>query len=252
MRNDRYRQEREEIKELLMQYENLRAGRANSFIEQEGFERLVEYFDEKDKFAEAITVCDYAINQYPNTAALLLLKANLLIVTKKYTDALELLNESEALDNLDSNLYILKTDAYLALDMHAKATELLEAAIENFDGEEKIDLLFELCDVYDDYENFEKVFDCLVLILNQDPANEEALYKICFWTDFTGRNEESITLHKQIIEEQPFNELAWFNLGAAYQGIKLHEKALDAYAYVIAINENLKMHTAIWEMLICG
>ena len=240
MRNERYRQEREEIKELLLQYENLRAGRPNSFIEQEGFERLVEYYDEKDRFDDAITVCDYAINQYPNTAALLLLKANLLIVTKKYKEALELLNESEALDNLDTNLYILKTDAFLALDMQAKAAKILEAAIANFEGEEKVDLLFELCDVYDDYENFEKVFDCLVLILTQDPANEEALYKICFWTDFTGRNEESITLHKQIIEEQPFNELAWFNLGAAYQGIKLHEKALDAYGYVVAINEKFE------------
>ena len=240
MRNDRYRQEREEMKELLQQYDNLRAGRANSFIEQEGFERLVEYFDEKDRFDDAITVCEYAINQYPNTAALLLLKANLLIVTKKYKEALELLDESEQLDNLDSNLYILKTDAYLALDMQAKAAKILEEAIEYFEGEEKIDLLFELCDVYDDYENFEKVFDCLVLILTQDSANEEALYKICFWTDFTGRNEESITLHKQILEEQPFNELAWFNLGAAYQGIKLHEKALDAYGYVVAINEKFE------------
>lgn len=240
MRNDRYRQDREELKELLAQYDNLRAGRPNSFIEQEGFERLIEYFDEKDKLQEALTVCDYAINQYPNTPPLMLLKANLLIVTKNYSEALDLLDEAEVLDSSDSDLYILKTDAYLALDMQAKAAEVLESAIETFEGEEKLDLLFELSDVYDDYENFEKVFDCLVLILKQDPANEEALYKICFWTDFTGRNEESIILHKEIIEEQPFNELAWFNLGAAYQGIKLHEKAIDAYGYVIAINEKFE------------
>ncbi len=240
MRNDRYRQDREELKELLAQYDNLRAGRPNSFIEQEGFERLIEYFDEKDKLQEALVVCEYAINQYPNNSTLLLLKSNLLIITKNYKEALDLLEEAEALDSLDSDLYILKTDAYLALDMQAKAAEVLESAIDMFEGEEKIDLLFELSDVYDDYENFEKVFDCLVLILKQDPANEEALYKICFWTDFTGRNEESIILHKEIIDEQPFNELAWFNLGAAYQGIKLHEKAIDAYGYVIALNEKFE------------
>ena len=62
------------------------------------------------------------------------------------------------------------------------------------------------------------------MILEEDPNNEEALYKICFWTDFTGRNEESIRLHQQIIDEYPYNELAWFNLAAAYQGIKLYEK----------------------------
>jgi tetratricopeptide (TPR) repeat protein len=73
--------------------------------------------------------------------------------------------------------------------------------------------------------------------LEQEPNNEEALYKICFWTDFTGRNEESIKLHQKIIDEFPYNDLAWFNLAAAYQGIKLYEKALDAYQYAIAINE---------------
>jgi tetratricopeptide (TPR) repeat protein len=67
--------------------------------------------------------------------------------------------------------------------------------------------------------------------------NEEALYKICFWTDFTGRNEESIKLHQRIIDEQPYNALAWFNLAAAYQGLKLHEKAIDAYQYAIVIDE---------------
>lgn len=240
MRNDRFRQDREEMKELLAQYDNLRAGRPNSYIEMEGFERIVEYFEDKDKLPDALTVCDYAMNQYPNTPDLMLLKANLLLITKQYKHALFLLDEVEKLDNTDSNLYILKTDAYLALDMQEKAAMVLEAAIENFEEEDKIELLFELADVYDDYENFDKVFDCLVNILKLDGANEEALHKICFWTDYTGRNEEGITLCKTILEDQPYNELAWFNLGAAYQGIKLHEKAIDAYEYVIAINDKFE------------
>jgi tetratricopeptide (TPR) repeat protein len=94
-----------------------------------------------------------------------------------------------------------------------------------------------LADVYDDYEEFDKVFDCLKIILEQEPNNEEALYKICFWTDFTGRNEESIRLHQRIIDEFPYNELAWFNLAASYQGLKLYEKAIDAYQFAIAIEE---------------
>ena len=100
-----------------------------------------------------------------------------------------------------------------------------------------MELLFELADVYDDYEEFNKVFDCLKLILEEDPNNEEALYKICFWTDFTGRNEEGIKLHQQIIDDFPYNEIAWFNLAAAYQGLKLYEKAIDAYQYAIVIEE---------------
>jgi tetratricopeptide (TPR) repeat protein len=164
-------------------------------------------------------------------------KCDLLIATKKYREALYFLEQAELLDSSDINLFILKTDAYLALDQQSKAASVLEAALNYFEGDEKIELLFELADVYDDYENFDKVFDCLKIILELDPNNEEALYKICFWTDFTGRNEEGIRLHQQIIEDFPFSELAWFNLAAAYQGIKLYEKAIDAYQYAVAIDE---------------
>lgn len=232
-----YRQDREELKELLQQYDNLKSGLSHSFIEEDAFEKIIDYFDEKDELPQALEAAEYAINQFPYSSTLLLKKADLLIASKKYKEALYNLKQSEQLDNSDINLYILKTDAYLALDQQEKAAATLETALDYFSGDEKIELLFELADVYDDYENFDKVFDCLKMILEMDPNNEEALYKICFWTDFTGRNEEGIRLHQQIIDEHPFNELAWFNLAAAYQGIRLYEKAIDAYQYAIAINE---------------
>lgn len=232
-----HRQDREELKALLQQFENLKAGKPNSFIEEDSFERIIDHFDEKEQLNLALEAASYGIEQYPYSATLLLKRADILIAQKEYKEALYVLDEAELLDRRDSNLFILKTDAYLALDMQQKAAEVLEAAIEEFEGDEKLDLLFELADVYDDYENFDKVFDCLKTILEQDGNNEEALYKICFWTDFTGRNEEGIRLHQQIIEEYPFNELAWFNLAAAYQGLKLYEKAIDAYEYAIAIDE---------------
>jgi tetratricopeptide (TPR) repeat protein len=232
-----YRQDREELKALLQQFDNLKSGKSNSFLEEDSFERIIDYFDENEQLSEALEAAEYGFQQYPYSSMLLLKKADLLIALRQYKEALIILDQAELLDSKDTNLYILKTDAYLALDQQQKAAAVLEAAIADFGGEEKIDLLFELADVYDDYENFEKVFDCLKMILEQEPNNEEALYKICFWTDFTGRNEEGIRLHQQIIEEFPFNELAWFNLAAAYQGLKLYEKAIDAYQYAVAIDE---------------
>jgi len=226
-----------ELQELLKRYENLKKGRSNSYIDEESFEKIIDYFDEKEDISSALEAAETGAEQYPFSSTMLIRKADLLIATHKYRDALNLLDHAAMLDSSDINVYILKTDAYLALDKQEKAVEILEQALALFTGEERISLLFELADVYDDYQEFEKVFDCLKLILEEEPNNEEALYKICFWTDFTGRNEESIKLHQKIIDEFPYNELAWFNLAAAYQGIKLYEKALDAYQYAIVINE---------------
>ncbi len=237
MKQNPFRQDREEIRELLRLFENLKNGRSHSFLEEEAFEKLIDYFDDKEDMTQALQAAELGIEIYPYSSSLLIKKADLLLATRQYKQALEILEQVELLDSNDINLFILKTDAYLALDQQEKAVELLQEGLELFTGDERLELLFELADVYDDYEEFEKVFDCLKLILEEEPANEEALYKICFWTDFTGRNEESIRLHLNIINEHPYSELAWFNLGAAYQGLKLYEKSIDAYMYCIAIDE---------------
>jgi len=237
MKENPLRKDNEDLQEILKRYENLKKGRSQSYIDEESFEKIIDYFDEKEDIGNALEAAERGAEQYPFSSTMIIRRADLLIATHKYREALSLLDHAAMLDSCDINVYILKTDAYLALDKQEKAVEILEQALELFSGDERISLLFELADVYDDYQEFEKVFDCLKLILEQDPNNEEALYKICFWTDFTGRNEESIKLHQRIIDEFPYNDLAWFNLAAAYQGIKLYEKALDAYQFAIVINE---------------
>ena len=52
-----YRQDREELKELLQQFDNLKAGKANSFIEEDSFERIIDYFDEKEQLYLGIGSC---------------------------------------------------------------------------------------------------------------------------------------------------------------------------------------------------
>ncbi|MGX5819445.1 tetratricopeptide repeat protein [Chitinophaga lutea] len=222
---------------MLQQFENLKEGRSHAFLDEDSFEQIIDYYDEHDELNNALQAVEFAIEQFPFSATLLLKKSALLIETKKYREALALLEKAAVLDSNDISLYILKTDVYLAMNQHEKAAAVLEEHIHLFEGEDRTDLLLELADVYDDWEEFEKVFDCLKILLEYDPNNEEALHKICFWTEFTGRNEESIRLHTNIINEHPYNHLAWFNLGTAYQGLKLYEKAIDAYQYAVAIDE---------------
>ena len=69
------------------------------------------------------------ILQYPYSCTLLVKKADLLIANRQYKRALVLLDKAEILDRNDIDIYVLRTDAYLALDMQDKAVALLEDAI---------------------------------------------------------------------------------------------------------------------------
>ncbi|WP_462239132.1 hypothetical protein [Ferruginibacter sp.] len=70
-----YRQDREELRELLQQYNNLKSGKSNSFIEEDSFERLIDYFDEKEQLSLALEASEYAISQYPYSSVLLFKKS---------------------------------------------------------------------------------------------------------------------------------------------------------------------------------
>ncbi len=229
--------DKEEMRNLLVQYNNLRAGGDFQFMEEEAFEKIIDYFDDNDQLTQALEAAECGIDIFPYSSLLLIKKADLLIASRKFAESLAILDKAELLDQSDINLYILKADAYLGLQCFDKARAVLEDGIVSFKGVEKMELLFELAEVFDDYELLPEVYRCLKLILMDDPGNQEALYKICFWTDYTRSYEESIQLHKQLIDRQPYNHLAWFNLGCAFQGLKLYESAIDAYQYSIAIDE---------------
>ena len=228
-----------ELKELLVRYNNFKSGAVPNFLEEESFERIIDYFDDCDQLALAIEAAERGIELYPFSSLLFIKKADLLIAASKFAEALNVLEQAGVLDLSDINFYILKIEALLGLGLADKAKALMKDAYELFneEGSDILDLLFNLADVFDDYEQFDEVFYCLKLILEKDPTNEEALYKICFWTDYTGKFAESIELHKKLIDEAPYSHIAWYNLGTAFQGLKLYEKAIDAYLYAISIDE---------------
>lgn len=228
------------IEDLLRDYENIKNGNKSRFLDEEDYEYIIEYFFQNNNESEAIIASEIAQTYYPYSSSILLLKAEILFQAQKYGQALQTL---DILDSLEQNFIeavLLRSDIYLAQYKFDQAALLLEEKILQFDGREKSELMLELSDVYDECEDFEAVFETLKRVLELDYRNEEALHKISFWADFANMQEQSAELHHKIIEEDPYNALAWFNLGAAYQGLKQHEKAIDAYEYCVAIDEKFE------------
>src|SRR5688572_24676376 len=127
-----YREDKEDLKELLKQYENLRIGRSHSFLDEDAFEKIINHFDESEELQKALEAVELAVEQYPYSSSLLIKKADILLSLRHYQDALTTLEKAELFDSRDINLYILKTDVWLALDKQEKAVELLEKALLSF------------------------------------------------------------------------------------------------------------------------
>jgi tetratricopeptide (TPR) repeat protein len=228
------------IEDLLRDYESIKNGNKTRFLDEEDYEYIIEYYFQNNNEAEAILACEIAQSYYPYSTSVLLSKAEILFQAQKYGQAVQSLDLLDSLDQENVEAVLLRSDIYLAQYKFDLAARLLEEKMEGFEGKEKIEIMLELSDVYDECEDFEAVFNILKKILEMDYQNEEALHKISFWADFADMQQQSVELHTKIIDEDPYNALAWFNLGAALQGQKKHELAIDAYEYCVAIDEKFE------------
>ncbi len=240
MFDDDFHDDEDQIGELLGNYGRLKRGEAASFMDEEDFESVIDYYFRSANEELALEACELAKSYFPYSVSLMLLKAEILTQSQKYGQALHVLDELEQFDDSNLDAILLRSDIYMSQFKHDQAANWLEKQADKFSGKEKAELLLELADVYDENEDFNTVFDTLKRVIEIDRKSEEALQKICFWADFTNRLDESVALHIALTDEDPFNALAWFNLGAAYQGLKLYEKSVDAYQNCVAIDEKFE------------
>ena len=104
MNENPYQEDREQIKELLQQYENLRSGLAHSFIDEDSFEKIIDYYQENDDLGRAMDAAETATDQYPYSAQLIVKKADILLANRRYQDCLDLLDQAELYDHNDINI----------------------------------------------------------------------------------------------------------------------------------------------------
>lgn len=229
-----------DMQDLLAAYEMMKAGKSTKFLDIEDFEILIDYFIDNSQEIEALYACDLAIQYFPNAVNIIFSKAEILFQQQKYGQSIQLLDHLEDLDPAFLDAIMLKSEVLVAQKKPQDAASYLNAKLPLVGDKEKIDILLELSDVYDECGEYELIFDVLEKVLAIDCRNDEALHKISFWSDFAGLQEKSIRIFLDIIEKDPYNAIAWFNLGVAYQGVKNYKEAIEAYEYCVAIDDTFE------------
>jgi tetratricopeptide (TPR) repeat protein len=227
------------ILELVEKYEQATKGASIPFFEQEDYEVLVEYYQAKGQLDYAMDVAEKSLIQYPYSAVLLLKKAQILFDLKQLFPALELLDVAAIYDSSEIGIPLLRAEIYTFQSKYKEAVALLQDLLSTTtEREELSDIYLQLCDVYEDWEKYHEVYDCLIACLQIDTQNEEALSRFNYCVEITEKFADSIPFHQHLIDIDPYNEFAWYNLACAYRGMKEYEKSINAFEYVLAINDD--------------
>lgn len=226
------------VSELVQQYEQSVKNEKTPFFDQDAFEAIIVYYEEKGQFENALEVTEKSLLQYPYSSILLIKKAQLYFELKQLDYALEILDKAEIYESSEIGIYLLRAEIFTFQSSYKEAVEILQNLLSTAELEELPDVYLQLCDVYEDWEKYFEVYDNLVACLTIDPNNEEALNRFNYCVEITDRYEESIPFHKKLIDENPYNQFAWYNLACSYRGVDEYENAIDAFEYVLAINDD--------------
>lgn len=229
------------LSELIELFERFIETKEQHFFDEDALERILEFYEMRNDFEKMETVADYAIEQNPYSSEFLVRKAELQLHKKDYEACLAWLEKAIILDSHEIDIYLIKSDVFIETNQIDKAQETLELALEMVDPDERDAVYAQLSDIFEMKEDFDSAYNCLVQALSINPQSEEALHKTAHIVEMTDRFDESVSLHKDIIDKDPYNWLAWYNLGRAYTGVSLYEKALEAFEFVMAINEDFDL-----------
>jgi len=228
----------EEVFELVQQFEENLAGNGNTFLQEVSFLKIIEFYEERFDSKKAHDVTVIALEQYAFSAILWIKKARFLSDMGQSEQALQTLEHAYILDNQEIEMHLLKAEIFAGMQRYNESIEILNNCLVFADNFEKLDILCSLADIHESFFAPRQAFEALKKALYIAPGNIEILERINFCVDDLKNFEESINLHKEIIDLEPYSYHAWFNLGQAYAAIKLFEKAIDAYSYCLAIKEN--------------
>ncbi|MBC8172727.1 MAG: tetratricopeptide repeat protein, partial [Chitinophagales bacterium] len=176
----------------------------------------------------------------PYSSDFIIRKAELYLHKKKYTEAHAWLDKAALFDAREIDIYLVRADIFMETNKLPEALATLNEALELADESEKEYVYLEMSHVYEMEEDYDKALEYIMTALELNHDNMDVLQDIAHLVDMTDKYDESIVLHKKIIDKNPYSWLAWYNLGRAFTGVNLYEKAMECFEYCIAIQDDFE------------
>jgi len=225
---------------IISRYEQLSHSNDNVYLDVDDFECIAEHYIASRRNKEAMKVLDKGLEHHYYNVALYRLKATIYITEGRLTHALNVIQTAFTLSPEDHVLKLLEIECIAFQGNEREALARINTLLINTDEEESIDALFVQAKVYERMADYDAIFETLKEVLKIDPSNPTALEKIWFCVELSGRYKDSVKFHQSIIDEQPYNYLAWYNLGHAFVCLEDLDSALMAYEYTFLINEEFE------------
>ena len=235
MKKDRFNNFDDEVRTLVLDFENTVLKGKMQFFDVDEMELIIDYYFEVNDEKPLQRAVEYAEELYPDSTAIRLRRAHLMIAREEFDKALKVLNRmrEEEPDN---------TDVAYSLGVASGAAGQSEKAIAYYkeaarDGWMLGRVYANMAEEYYKLHDYDSALNFYRKAMETDSCDDVTLYNFYDVSYEAGRLEQASDYLGKYVKNNPYSKEGWYSLGCTYRDLLLYEKAVDAFEYAIAIDK---------------
>lgn len=201
------------------------------FFDAEDFEDIVHHYLNHGKISLAKKGIKIGLQQHPGCIELKLLQVEVMVFENHLEKAEILLDELQLLDHQNEEIYIQRANIHSKKDNHQDAVALLQKAL-SF-TENSFDIYSLLGMEYLFMDDFKSAKESFMKCVEFDEQDYSSLYNVVYCFEFLEDYDGAIVYLNEYLENNPYSEVAWHQLGKQFYYKKMYAEALAAFDFAI-------------------
>jgi len=205
------------------------------FFDSIEFENIIHHYIDFAQLNLAKKALKMGMEQHPQNVELMLLKSEILIFDGEHKQAEDLLVEIERISPDHEEILLQRADISSKKKDHPKAIQLLEQALEITDEPIETWNLLGMEHLF--LEDYIKAKIYFYKCVKENALDYQSLYNLLYCYEQLGEETQAINTLNNLLEINPYNEVAWHQLGKIYININKPDEALSAFEFAIISDE---------------
>ena len=205
------------------------------FFDATEFEEIGQYYIEIANLSMAKKAIELGLSQHPESAELTLLLVEYYILTNTYDEAAVLLENLLSLEPFNEFAHQHMAVILSKRNLHEEAIESLKKGLSYATDKYEFYSLLAMEYLYLDHYFMAKEY--FIKCLEEDIRDNHALYNIIYCFESLKDIDGAIAYMNEFLNKDPYNEVAWHQLGRQYIAKKMYDQAITAFDFAIICDE---------------
>jgi tetratricopeptide (TPR) repeat protein len=227
----------EEFNGLNEKYEAFKHGETHAvYFDVNELELLLDQYLEQNAFADVKNLIQIAEKLHPGSVGIKLRKAKYFFSDGKIRAAWNLLNQVQAIEPSQAEVYMLKGMIEVLNKKPVKAEDWFKTALAHA-GDEALDMYYTIASTLESAHQYKAAAKYYELAYkHSENSDSELLYDLAYCHEKGGSVKKSLEFYHMYLDINPFSETAWYNMGVNYYNQEKYKKALEAFDYALTID----------------